>query len=352
MLVINAGSTNVKFSMLAEEREEFATTLVQTTPADAVKRCFEQLQVQGLPEVEAVGHRFVHGGASFTEGVRITDEVVARLTELNTLAPLHNPPALEALAEACRLWPDVPHVAAFDTAFHRTLPSAAYTYPIPRQWTEEWGIRRFGFHGLSHEYCSKEAARLLNRVDDPALRVVVAHLGGGCSLCAVKGGASIDTTMGFTPMDGLMMGTRSGSIDPGILLHVMRTRGLTVDEVDRALNHESGLRGVSGVSNDIREVWKAVDAGNADARLAIDLFAVRIQNGIQAMMLALGGADAVVFTGGIGQHDTRLEMEIRLGLWPIREAGEEPGPMPQVFAIATREDVSIAREVERILRDV
>jgi acetate kinase len=357
-LVINAGSTNVKLAVLDGERELFTATVEHQAPAAAVASGLEQVRAQGLLPVDAVGHRIVHGGTAFTEGVRITDEVMAKLAELNDLAPLHNPPALDALAEARRQLPGVPHVAAFDTAFHRTIPEHAYTYPVPRTWIDGWGVRKFGFHGLSHEYCSRRAAEMLGGT----LRVVVAHLGGGCSLAAVNHGVCIDTTMGFTPLDGLMMATRCGSIDPGIIEHVMRKHGLGVDEVDRALNKESGLLGVSGVSADMREVRKAAGAGDPRAALALKMFAYRVRLGIGAMAAALGGLDALVFTGGIGEHDARLRADVcsDLGLGVALDRDKNLGGNPdldislaatkvRVLVIHTREDVTIAREVERVL---
>ncbi|MDB5312708.1 MAG: acetate kinase [Gemmataceae bacterium] len=363
VLVVNAGSTNVKLSVLDGEAESFAITVEHESPAAAVADGLDQVRAKGLLPVDGVGHRVVHGGAVFTEGVRVTDEVLAKLTELNDLAPLHNPPALQALAEARRQLPDVPHVAAFDTAFHSSMTELADTYAVPWKWTKEWGIRKFGFHGLSHEYCSRRAAEMLGRAGDKGLRVVVAHLGGGCSLGAVKGGLSVDTTMGFTPMDGLMMATRCGAVDPGIMLYVMRHRGLTVDDVERVLDKESGLLGVSGVSADIREVRKAATGGNARAATALKLFSYRIQLGIGAMTAALGGIDALVFAAGIGEHDAAERGEVCAGLGFLGMVIDPklnnacrpdadisaPGALCRVLVIHTREDVTIAREVERVL---
>ncbi|MBY0514146.1 MAG: acetate/propionate family kinase [Gemmataceae bacterium] len=363
VLVVNAGSTNVKLSVLDGDRE--AVAVVNRLPAAAVAAGLDQLRAKGLLPVEAVGHRFVHGGEAFTEGVRITHEVVATLADLNDLAPLHNPPALEALVEAHKQLPDVPHVAAFDTAFHHGIPPQAYKYPVPRPWTERWGIRKFGFHGLSHEYCARRAAELLGPVGDPVLRLVIAHLGGGCSLAAVWGGIGIDTTMGFTPMDGLMMGSRCGAVDPGVLLHVMRKHGLTGDDVDKALNRESGLLGVSGVAADFRKVRAAADRGDQRALLACEMFAYRVRLGIGAMAAALDGADAVVFTAGIGENSAWLRTEVCkhldfLGVKLDRERNETARPDADVSAagsrcrvlvVHAREDVTIAREVERVLAE-
>jgi acetate kinase len=362
-LVVNAGSTNVKLSVLDGEEERFAATIEGHAPAKAVASGVEQVRAVGLLPVEAVGHRVVHGGAVFTAGVRITDEVIAKLTALNDLAPLHNPPALEALAEARKRFPDVPHVAAFDTAFHSFMSEAAKTYPVPWKWTKEWGIRKYGFHGLSHAYCSRRAAELMGRVGDPAFKVIVAHLGGGSSLSAVLGGFCFDTTMGFTPLDGLMMGSRCGSIDPGIIPHVMRHHGLTADQVEHALNKESGLLGVSGVSADIREVRKAFDAGSPRAALALEMFVSRIRSAVGAMAVAVNGMDALVFTGGIGEHDAKTREHVCLGLGFLRAIIDQKANATcvrdtdisadnakvRILVIHTREDVSIVREVERVL---
>lgn len=364
ILVVNAGSTNVKLSVLDGEAEAFAATVEGQTPAAAVAAGVDQLRAKGLLPVEAVGHRIVHGGTAFTEGVRIDDAVMAKLAELNDLAPLHNPPALAGIAEARRLLPDVPHVAAFDTAFHRTIPEYAHTYAVPWQWTHDWGVRKFGFHGLSHEYCSRRAAEILGRVGDPGFRVVVAHLGGGCSLCAVRGGESVDTTMGFTPLDGLMMATRSGSVDPGAIDYVMRKHGLTPEQVDHALNKESGLLGVSGVSGDLRRVWAAAEAHDDRANLAVRMFAHRVRLGIASMAAAVRGADALVFAGGIGEHDARMREGVcdlwlnHLGVELDMAANAAAQPDADISAadascrtlvVHTREDVSIAREVGRVL---
>jgi len=362
ILVVNAGSTTVKLSVLDEEAECFAATVGHQSPDAAVAGALDQVRAAGLLSVDAVGHRVVHGGAAFTEAVRVDDAVLAKLAELGDLAPLHNPPALAALAAARRLLPDVPHVAAFDTAFHRTLPEHARTYPVPWQWTAEWGVRKFGFHGLSHDYCSRRAAEMLGRHDHPQLRVVVAHLGGGCSLAAVRGGASVETTMGFTPLDGLMMATRCGSIDPGLIEYVGRRHGMSAADIDRALNRESGLLGVSGVSADLRDVRAAAAGGNPRAVLAVEMFTHRLRLGIGAMAAALGGLDALVYTAGIGEHDARLRADacaglafLGVGLDPAANDAARPdadissaGTTCRVLVIHTREDVTIAREVERL----
>ena len=266
--------------------------------------------------VDAVGHRMVHGGAVFRDPVRIDDEVVSKLEALKPLAPLHQAPALEALAAARAAAPDVPHIAVFDTAFHATLTEVASTYAVPHAWREQWGVRRFGFHGIAVEWVAEQVA---------ARRLVVCHLGGGCSVTAVLDGRSVDTTMGFTPLDGVPMATRSGAIDPGLLLYALRERGLALDEVDDALEQHSGLEALGGL----------------DADLGFAVFVYRVAQAIAAMAVALGGVDVVAFSGGIGENrgDVRTAILELLGF-----LGE-----PRVEVVPAREDLVIARAVRQLL---
>jgi acetate kinase len=317
-----------------------------------------------LPEgsaLAAVGHRVVHGG-QFTSSVRITPQIRSRITALADLAPLHNPPSLETLAAAETALPGVPHVAVFDTAFHATLPPEARTYPVPASWTRDWGIRRFGFHGLSHAYCASRAADILGRPTED-LRLVICHLGHGCSASAVRGGRCVDTTMGTTPLEGLMMGTRSGSIDPSIVLHVQKHHGLTVEQVEVALNRESGLLGVSGVSADMRQVLAAAQAGHDQARLALEIYTHRVRQAIGALAVTMGGVDALVFTAGVGEHAREVRASICAGLECLgleldaqanASCGPDvdvarPGSRGRILVIATREDVTMLREVLQVL---
>ncbi|MGD1907608.1 MAG: acetate kinase [Leptolyngbyaceae cyanobacterium] len=249
--------------------------------------------------IDGVGHRVVHGGQDYRASVIVTPEVKAAIARLSNLAPNHNPANLEGIELMEQLLGDTPQVAVFDTAFHSQIPAAAATYPGPYDWIEQ-DIRRYGFHGISHQYCAHRAAQLLKR-DLNELRLVVCHLGNGCSLSAVKGGRSIDTTMGFTPLDGLMMGTRSGSVDPGILIHLMR-QGYTADQLDPLLNKGSGLKGISGLSHDWRQIEQAISEGHDRAKLARDMYLHRLKASIGAMIMSLGGVDAIVFTAGIGEH--------------------------------------------------
>ncbi len=393
ILLLNAGSSSLKATLVdANDGREIASGLTdwagsvtryryagpdekehaEEVPwqghAPAVERFMRDL-IQGQPAalpdrkaLAAVGHRVVHGGP-FTSSVRITPEVRARLAALADLAPLHNPPSLEALAAAEAALPEVPQVAVFDTAFHATLPPHAWTYPVPERWTREWGYRRFGFHGLSHAYCARRAAEMLGRPADD-LRLVICHLGHGCSAAAVANGRCVDTTMGFTPLDGLMMATRSGgSVDPSIVLHVQDHHGLSAEQVENVLNHESGLLGVSGVSGDMREVEAAAEAGDERARLALAIYTHRVRQAIGALTVTMGGVDALVFTAGVGEHAAEVRESTCAGLECLgleldRNANARYQPdadvaqqnsRGRILVIATREDVTMLREVIQVL---
>lgn len=331
--------------------QRFVADLTETDPVALADRS----------RLAAVGHRVVHGGP-FTSSVRITPDVRSRIAALADLAPLHNPPSLEALAAAETELPDVPHVAVFDTAFHATLAPCAYTYPVPHQWTRDWGIRRYGFHGLSHAYCARRAAEMLNQPIE-ALRLVICHLGHGCSAAAVQGGRCVDTTMGYTPLEGLMMATRSGSVDPSVILKVQRSHGLTVDQVEKALNRESGLLGVSGVSADMRQVLAAAQAGQSQAQLALEIYAHRVRQAVGALTVTLGGVDALIFTAGIGEHASAVRASICIGLECLGldlDAAANASRRPdsdiashdsrgRILIIATREDVTMLRAVLQVL---
>lgn len=392
ILLLNAGSSSLKSTLLdaADERvladsladwagaathyqftgpdgREHAEDVAWNGHAQAVQRVLHDLlhaEPIALPEpsaLGAVGHRVVHGG-QYTSSVRITPDVRQRIAALSDLAPLHNPPSLATLAAAEAALPDVPHVAVFDTAFHATLAPEAWTYPIPNQWTRAWGIRRYGFHGLSHAYCSRRAAELLGRPLEE-LRLVTCHLGHGCSASAVRGGRSVDTTMGFTPLDGLMMGTRSGSIDPGIILYVQRHYGLTAEQVEQALNYESGLLGVSGRSGDMREILDAAHSGDQQAQLALDVYTREVRHSIGGLTATLGGIDALVFTAGVGEHSVEVRQAVctnleclGLELDPQANAAcqsdadvAQPGSRGRILVIDAREDLTMLREVLHVL---
>jgi acetate kinase len=307
--------------------------------------------------IDAVGHRIVHGGRAFRETTRITPEVKQTIAAMANLAPEHNRLEVEAIEHMERLLgPDVPQVAVFDTAFHASMPEEAYVYAGPYGWLDQ-GIRRYGFHGISHQYVSRRAAELMGR-DLATLRMVTCHLGGGCSLAAVRGGRSIDTTMGFTPLEGLMMGTRSGSVDPGVLIHLARHCDYGASELDRILNKESGLAGISGISGDMREVESAMRAGNARARLAFDIFVHRLCGGIGAMAASLEGIDALVFTAGIGENSAAVRSAacgrlswLGVAVDEARNRGEGDRGIDaadsrvRAFVVKTQEEREIAREV-------
>jgi len=329
----------------------------------AVERFVADLTTAQRSALTGVGHRVVHGG-SFTSSVQITPEIRSRIMELVDLAPLHNPPSLETLAAAEAVLSDVPHVAVFDTAFHATLAPEAYTYPLPAKWTGDWGIRRYGFHGLSHAYCASRAAEMLAPQASPIFpRLVICHLGHGCSASAVVGGKCVDTTMGFTPLDGLMMATRSGSIDPSIVLHVQQHHGLTAAHVEAALNRESGLLGVSGISADMREILKAAKDGHEQARLALGIYTHRIRQAIGALTVTMGGVDALVFTAGIGENAAEVRQTVCAGLQCLgleldvhannacRPDTDVASAQSQgrIFVIATREDVTMLKEVMLVI---
>jgi acetate kinase len=301
VLAVNAGSTSLKLH------------LVDGDDATAVDE---------LVDADAVGHRVVHGADRFRDPVLIDDEVERAIDDLSTIAPLHNTPAVAAIRDARRALPDAPHVAVFDTAFHSTIPPRATTYAVPARWREEWGVRRYGFHGLSVEWVASQL---------PVSRLVVCHLGGGCSITAVKDGRSIDTTMGFTPLEGVPMATRSGSVDPGALLYLLRERGLSPDRLDAALEHESGLLGLGG-SSDPREL---------EGTLALDIYTYRIAAAVGAMAVALGGLDALAFTGGVGEGSAVVRDAVSEQLAFLGEF--------DVHVVAAREEVVLAREVRRLL---
>jgi acetate kinase len=323
-----------------------------------------QTQVIEQPsEINAVGHRVVHGGSEYRESTKVSPEVKAAIDRLSVFAPVHNPANLQGI-EAIEqiLGTDIPQVVVFDTAFHAQLPPAAYVYPIPYHWSEK-GIRRYGFHGISHQYCAQRAAQLLGR-ELSELRLITCHLGNGCSLAAIRGGQSIDTTMGFTPLEGLMMGSRSGSIDPGILIHWIREAGFDADQLDQELNRKSGLQGVSGVSNDLRQIFAAIAEGHTQAQLALDIYIHRLCACIGSMLVSTGGLDALIFTAGVGENSPPIraaacEALNFLGLKidpeknesrPVDQDISTPDSAIRVFVIHTQEDWAIAQECWKLVK--
>jgi len=317
-----------------------------------------------LGEADAVGHRVVHGGQRFSEAVRITAAVEEELRELVDLAPLHQPKSLAALDAVTEALPQLPAVACFDTAFHSSLPAEAATYALPEAWRTRWGLRRYGFHGLSHAWVARRAPELLTR-DASGLRIVSCHLGAGASLCAIASGKSIDTTMGFTPLEGLVMATRSGSVDPGLLLWLLEHEKLSTQDLAEALEHRSGLVGLAGTA-DMREVVSRSDAGEPSAQLALNVYLHRMRAGIAAMTAALGGLDVLVFTGGVGEHSAEVRRQTVAGLAFLGLALDEArnsetqadgdigtnDAATGSLVLTSREDIEIARQVRRALSGV
>src|SRR5208282_2453095 len=388
--VCNSGSSSLKFSLFEADQEllladgsiDWATQPTQLklrypgqpeireelhlkNHGEAFSRILSDLRTGPLALLlrndgpAAVGHRIVHGGTRFTAAVRITAEVQDAIHELCELAPLHNLAGLDGIRAIGRVLPSVPQVAVFDTAFHATLPAAARTYAIPRTWTTEWGIHRYGFHGLSHAYCSNRAAAMLRH---RSARIVIAHLGNGASVSAVRNGVCVDTSMGFTPLEGVVMGTRSGSVDPGALLYLMQHKGLTVEQILHVLNYESGLLGLSGISSDMREILeKAPD--HPAARLALDVYVHRLVQTIGGMVAVLGGVDALAFTAGVGENSAqvrelvcenlghlglRLDCAANAHCKPDTDVAQGDSPA-RILVISCREDLTILRETRRVI---
>ena len=378
ILVLNAGSSSLKASVLEIGRDGQVTgtgePLAATQTAwgsDAtrvvdrratVEQTLATLWQAGVEPgtVVAAGHRVVHGGTRFVEPTLVDDAVLTEIDALSELAPLHNAVALDTLRAQRALLPTVPPVAVFDTAFHATLSEQAYVYPLPWAWYKDWGIRRFGFHGLSVAWSVRRASELLGRAPGE-LCLVIAHLGSGCSVTAVQAGRSVSTSMGMTPLEGLAMGTRAGSVDPGILLHALRRRGLSADRLAEVLDHESGLLGVSGISGDMRELSAAAAGGSERARLAIDIFVRRAAAGIAVAAASLPRFDGLVFTGGIGEHaaDVRAQIVARLATLNLEPlvastgSGDgllsAPGARVAVLRVEAREDILIAQAAARLV---
>ncbi len=363
VLVVNAGSSSVKLRVLEGDDRVAASVDLPATGG----RADEAAVIRALRDVGAVdasGHRIVHGGTEFTGAVVIDRHVEEQLRALTDLAPLHQPAALAMLDVVRAALRDVPAVACFDTAFHATLPAAAATYALPPEWRRRWPLRRFGFHGLSHAYAAPDAAT-------DVLRVVTCHLGAGASLAAVDGGRSVDTTMGFTPLEGLVMATRSGSVDPGLVLWLAEHARLPAAEITAALEQRSGLRGLAGTA-DMRAVLAAAETGNADATLALDVYVHRLRAGIAAMAAAMGGLDVLVFTGGVGEHapairaraadslaflGIAIDAQRNAALAPPRGDGAAvtdreigaPDATVRALVVAAREDLEITRQVRAVL---
>lgn len=361
ILVVNAGSSSLKLSVLDGDKLCVARELPDAdADAGGVSEGIAATLREAGP-LHAIGHRIVHGGTRYVEAVRIDAGVLSALGELADLAPLHQAKSLAALAAVTRARPDCPAVACFDTAFHATIPPGASTYALPRSWRERWGLRRFGFHGLSHAYAARRAAELLGR-ELNELRIVTCHLGAGASLAAVKSGRSVATTMGFTPLEGLAMATRSGSVDPGLLLWLLERTELGAEEMTHALEHESGILALAG-SSDMRVVIENAQSGDADAILALEVYLDRLRGGIAAMAAAMNGVDVVVWTGGVGEHAPAIRAAAADGLSflglrvdhhrNLTATGDcdltGPGAEVSAVVVSAREDLEIARQVRAVL---
>jgi acetate kinase len=401
ILVVNAGSSSVKFGLFdfetlapaaralldwagSSHRATLTITpsayaapgLVPSVPTrseieapdyrSAVTRALEVLcrpesGLAGIRPIRVVGHRLIHGGEEIRKPVRIDAAMKKTICRFIHLAPLHIPAGLEAIEATETALPNVPQIGLFDTAFFADIPPYAYLYPVPYEWYTEWGVRRFGFHGTSHAYCAGRAHELLGRGPN-GVRLVICHLGQGSSATAVADGVAVTNTMGFTPLEGFMMGTRSGTVDPGILIYAQREKGLSVQQLDEVLHHKSGLLGISGLSSDFRRVELAAKEGHARARLALDVYAYRVRTMVGALVVTLGGLDGLVFTGGIGENSSWLRAEVCRGLEclgvrldPSKNVSEKPDAdvaaadsSARVLLIHTREDLMIAREARRL----
>ena len=395
VLVINCGSSSLKFQLIDSvsekvlakglcERigidgskieyepyngEEQEKEVSMPTHNEAIKIVIDSLLnketgvIKDLSEVGAVGHRVVHGGEKYSDSVLIDDEVLKSIKDCIVLAPLHNPPNVIGI-EACKeLMPNTPMVAVFDTAFHQTMPKHAYICPVPYELYEKYGVRKYGFHGTSHKYVSYKVAETMGK-DIKDLKIITCHLGNGCSLAAVKNGKSVDTSMGFTPLAGVMMGTRSGSIDPSVISFLIEQHGYTIEQIDELLNKKSGILGISGVSSDFRDVLEAAESENERAKLALEIFYYKVRTQIAAYAGAMGGVDAIVFTAGVGENGPETREECLRGLeflgvevdkeannvrGKIREISK-PGCKVKAFVIPTNEELMIARDTLELIQ--
>ncbi len=388
VLVINCGSSSLKYQLIDSQTEAVlakglcerigidgrlvyektgcdkeVTEAAMPTHKQAIQLVLDALvnpttgAIESLAAIDAVGHRVVHGGEKFATSTVLTEEVINVIEECNDLAPLHNPANLIGIRACQELMPNVPMVAVFDTAFHQTMPEVAYMYGLPYEYYEKYSVRRYGFHGTSHSYVSKRAADILGK-DYSELKTIVCHLGNGASICAVNGGKSVDTSMGLTPLEGLIMGTRSGDVDPSILDFIAQKENLTLSEVMNVLNKKSGVEGVSGVSSDFRDLAAAAKEGNKRAALAIDAFAYRVVKYIGAYVAAMNGVDAICFTAGLGENDAAIRAKIvenlgYLGIAIDEEANNTRGKeivistadsKVKVLTIPTNEELAICRE--------
>jgi len=390
ILVLNCGSSSIKYQVIdVDDESRLATGLVQkiglpdssldhTTDGEthridrmvanhqqALELIVSAFGMYGPPlaEVVAVGHRAVHGGEAFRQPVRIDDDVIAKLVELSPLAPLHNPPGIAGIEAAMAALPDVPHVAIFDTAFFSTLPAEAYTYAIDAQIAKTYSIRKYGFHGTSHKYVSERVAELLDRPYEEVDQIVC-HLGNGASISAIRGGVAVDTSMGLTPLQGLVMGTRSGDVDPGLHAYLAREANMSVAEIDRMLNSRSGISGLTGGTSDFRDLADRIEAGDAAAKLAYDVYIHRLVSYIGSYLAILGGVDAITFTAGVGENDDAVRESVCDRLAPLgfllddeankirskepRRISQPDSPI-QILVVPTNEELAMARETQKVI---
>jgi acetate kinase len=360
ILVVNAGSSSLKLRVLGPDDTVVVSEDLPAPGGQADEVAVARF-IRDLPPIDAVGHRIVHGGTTFSEPVVIDRSVEERLRALTDLAPLHQPKSLAVLDAVSAVLPTVPAVACFDTAFHAAMPAGAATYALPPEWRKRWELKRYGFHGLSHAYAARRASEMLGRPPDE-LRLVTCHLGAGASLAAVLHGRSVDTTMGFTPLEGLVMATRSGSVDPGLVLWLQEHGGMPAAELAATLEHRSGLLGLAGTA-DMRAILASAEAGSSDAGLALDVYTHRLRAAIAAMAASMNGMDGLVFTGGVGENaptvraraaqglaflGIELDRERNLTARPDIEISAE-GASVRTIVITAREDLQIAREVRQVL---
>lgn len=395
ILVINCGSSSLKYQLIDMETEELmAKGLVERigiegsrikhetigkekktieTPMQDHKRALELVMesltneeygaIKSLDEIDAVGHRVVHGGEDFAQSVIIDEKVLKGIEDNVEIAPLHNPPNIMGIKACQRLLPNVKQVAVFDTAFHQTMPAESYIYALPYEYYEKYKIRRFGFHGTSHKYITNRAAEMLEK-DVNEVNLITCHLGNGSSICAVKNGKSIDTSMGFTPLEGLAMGTRCGDLDPAILPFIMEKENLSTDEINTLINKKSGVLGISGVSSDFRDIEAARDEGNKRAKLALDIFEKRVRGYIGSYMTEIDHVDAIVFTAGVGENSIEMRESIVNGLKSLgikidpernNVRGEDKlisadDSSIKIFVIPTNEELMIARDTKELVK--
>ena len=394
-LIINCGSSSLKYQLIdmsteecmvqglverigiegslltqkVEGKDKYVINAEIKNHKEAIKLVLQALidpihgVIKSMDEISAVGHRVVHGGEKYSDSVLINDEVLQSIKDCIVLAPLHNPPNVIGI-EACKeLMPNTPMVAVFDTAFHQTMPKHSYICPLPYELYEKYGIRKYGFHGTSHKYVSNKVAEVIGK-DIKDLKIVTCHLGNGCSLAAVKNGKSVDTSMGFTPLAGVMMGTRSGSIDPSVISFLIEQHGYKIEQIDELLNKKSGVLGISGVSSDFRDVLAAAEAGNERAKLALEIFYYKVRTQIAAYAGAMGGIDVIVFTAGIGENSSITRKEILKGLeffgfelneenneirGKIQEISTEDSRV-KVYVVPTNEELMIARDTAKLVK--